>query len=437
MGGDLMTTLLLFLGTILVLVGVHEGGHFLAAKLSGVYVKEFAIGFGPRLASIQRGETRYSIRAIPFGGYVSMAGEDRAETDSEIPEEKLLYSKPPFIRILISLAGPVANLLMTLLVSIFALWAFGLPLVQVSGLIPGKPAEAVLLPGDRIISVADISIYTSEDLDRAVQGSQGEPVEVVVERNGECQRFTIAPQFDEKEGRYLIGIYPSSVTYTNTLSALAPSSVLFASGLKAGDTIVSVEGTPTTTAVDILLRVNEHLPADSIEVTVLRTGVEESHTLRAAGLDLDRIFSGATFSDLGVAYHRPGFTKGIAMGAGEFAGYVRLITQWIRGVVAGRIAPSESVSGPIGIARMLGDWAKEGASVFLQLFAYLSLSLGFLNLIPFPALDGSRAAFALYELIRGRPISPQREGMIHAIGFIILIALMLLVTYQDILKLFR
>jgi regulator of sigma E protease len=326
---------------------------------------------------------------------------------------------------------------MTLLVSIFALWAFGLPLVQVSGLIPGKPAEAVLLPGDRIISVADISIYTSEDLDRAVQGSQGEPVEVVVERNGECQRFTIAPQFDEKEGRYLIGIYPSSVTYTNTLSALAPSSVLFASGLKAGDTIVSVEGTPTTTAVDILLRVNEHLPADSIEVTVLRTGVEESHTLRAAGLDLDRIFSGATFSDLGVAYHRPGFTKGIAMGAGEFAGYVRLITQWIRGVVAGRIAPSESVSGPIGIARMLGDWAKEGASVFLQLFAYLSLSLGFLNLIPFPALDGSRAAFALYELIRGRPISPQREGMIHAIGFIILIALMLLVTYQDILKLFR
>jgi regulator of sigma E protease len=154
-------------------------------------------------------------------------------------------------------------------------------------------------------------------------------------------------------------------------------------------------------------------------------------------LDLDRIFSGATFSDLGVAYHRPGFTKGIAMGAGEFAGYVRLITQWIRGVVAGRIAPSESVSGPIGIARMLGDWAKEGASVFLQLFAYLSLSLGFLNLIPFPALDGSRAAFALYELIRGRPISPQREGMIHAIGFIILIALMLLVTYQDILKLFR
>jgi regulator of sigma E protease len=182
---------------------------------------------------------------------------------------------------------------------------------------------------------------------------------------------------------------------------------------------------------------NEHLPTDSIEVTVLRAGVEESHIMQTTGLDLDRIFSGATFSDLGITYRRPGFAKGIAMGAGQFAGYVRLIVQWIRGVVAGRIAASETVAGPIGIARMLGDWAKEGASVFLQLFAYLSLSLGILNLIPFPALDGSRAAFALYEIIRGKPIPPQREGMIHAVGFFILIALMLLITYQDILKLFR
>jgi len=432
-----VSTLLLFLGTIIVLVGVHEGGHFLAAKLLGVYIKEFAIGFGPRLLSIRRGETRYSIRAIPFGGYVSMAGEDREETDPEIPTEKLLYSKPPFTRILISLAGPASNLLMTLVVATFSLWAFGLPLVQVSGLIPRKPAASILLPGDRIISIADVTIYTSEDLDHAVQGSQGEPVEVLVERDGERQIFTITPQFDDDEERYLIGIYPSPITYTNRLSALDPSSVPFTSGLRVGDTIVSVEGVATETGIDILLRVNEHLPTDSIEVMVLRAGMEEPHIVQTTGLDLDRIFAGVTFSDLGITYRRPGFVVGIAMGAGEFAGYVRLIVQWIRGVVAGRIAASETVAGPIGIARMLGDWAKEGASVFLQLFAYLSLSLGILNLIPFPALDGSRVAFALYEIIRGRPIPPRREGMIHAVGFFILIALMLLITYQDILKLFR
>lgn len=432
-----MITLLVFLGTIIVLVGVHEGGHFLAAKLLGVYVKEFAIGFGPRIASIRRGETRYSIRAIPFGGYVSMAGEDREETDPEIPTGKLLYSKPPLTRILISLSGPSSNLLMTLIVVTFSLWAFGLPLVQVSGLVPGKPAAASLLPGDRIISIADVAIYKGADLDHAVQGSQGEPIEVLIEREGERHIFTITPQLEEEEERYLIGIYPSPITYTNTLSALESSSIPFASGLRVGDTIVSVEGVATETGIDVLLRVNEHLPTDSIEVMVLRAGVEEPHIVQTTGLDLDRIFAGVTFSDLGITYRRPGFIVGIAMGAGEFAGYVRLIVQWIRGVVAGRIAASETVAGPIGIARMLGDWAKEGASVFLQLFAYLSLSLGLLNLIPFPALDGSRAAFALYEIIRGRPIPPQREGMIHAVGFFILIALMLLITYQDILKLFR
>ena len=165
-----MITFLLLIGTILVLVGVHEGGHFLAAKLTGAYVKEFAIGFGPKLVSHRIGETLYSIRALPFGGYVRLAGEDREETDSEIPKGRLLYNRPPFVRILISLAGPSANLLMTLLVLVLALWISGVPLVQVAALIPGKPAEVKLLPGDRIISIAGVPTYTVEDLDRAIQG---------------------------------------------------------------------------------------------------------------------------------------------------------------------------------------------------------------------------------------------------------------------------
>lgn len=432
-----MITFLLLVGTILVLVGVHEGGHFLAAKLTGVYVREFAIGFGPKLVSHRIGETLYSIRALPFGGYVRLAGEDREETDSEIPKGRLLYNRPPFVRILISLAGPSANLLMTLFVLVLALWMFGVPLVQVAALIPGKPAEVELLPGDRIISIAGVPTYTIEDLDRAIQGCEGAPIEVVVERDGSRRGFTMTPEFDEGEGRYLIGIYPSPITYTNTLAALDPSSALFASGLRVGDTIVSVGDVPIRTGIDLLLRMNEHLPTESVEVGVLRMGVREIWLIQTAGLDLDQVFSGITFADLGTTYRRPDFAKGIIIGAGEFAGYVRLMIGWIRGIIAGQISPSETVAGPIGIARMLADWAKQGAGVFLRLFAYLSLSLGLLNLVPFPALDGSRAAFALYETIRRKPIPPKREGMIHAIGFLVLIALMLLVTYQDILKLFR
>ena len=432
-----MITFLLLVGTILVLVGVHEGGHFLAAKLTGVYVKEFAIGFGPKLVSHRIGETLYSIRALPFGGYVRLAGEDREETDSEIPKGRLLYNRPPFVRILISLAGPSANLMMTLLVLVLALWMFGVPLVQVAALIPGKPAEVELLPGDRIISIAGVPTYTIEDLGRAVQGCEGAPIEVVVERDGSHRGFTMTPEFDEGEGRYLIGIYPSPITYTNTLAALDLSSAFFASGLRVGDTIVSVGDVLTRTGIDLLLRMNEHLPTESVEVSVLRMGVRETWLVQTRGLDLDQVFSGVTFADLGTTYRRPDFAKGIIIGAGEFASYVRLMIGWIRGIIAGQISPSDTVAGPIGIARMLADWAKQGASVFLRLFAYLSLSLGLLNLVPFPALDGSRAAFALYETIRRKPIPPEREGMIHAIGFLVLIALMLLVTYQDILKLFR
>jgi len=106
-------------------------------------------------------------------------------------------------------------------------------------------------------------------------------------------------------------------------------------------------------------------------------------------------------------------------------------------MITGQISPAKSLTGPVGIAKLLGEGAHQGGSVFLWIFSYLSLSLGILNLIPFPALDGSRAAFAFYELVTRRPIPPEREGMIHMIGFLILLGLMLLVTYQDILRLFR
>ncbi|HHR86100.1 MAG TPA: hypothetical protein ENL23_07130, partial [Candidatus Acetothermia bacterium] len=154
-----MTTVLIFAGTLLILVGVHEGGHFLAAKLTGVYVHEFAIGFGPKILSFQRRETRYSLRAIPFGGYVRLAGEDRQEENEDIPTDRLLYSKPPWVRILISLAGPAANLLTTLIVILLVLWGFGMPLLQVAGLVEGEPAEQFLQPGDVVLAIDGHRVY--------------------------------------------------------------------------------------------------------------------------------------------------------------------------------------------------------------------------------------------------------------------------------------
>lgn len=432
-----MITLLVFVGTILVLVGVHEGGHFLAAKLAGVYVEEFAIGFGPKLLSFRKGETRYSVRAIPFGGYVRMAGEDREVTSSEIKADRLLYNKPPFTRILISLSGPTANLFTTLLIAVLALWAFGTPIIQVEDVIPGMPASAVLKSEDRVLSIQGHAIYNSETLSRLIQQSGGEPIDILVERNGESKEFTVRPQFDPIEERYVIGAYFWPVIRTNKLALLDPSSPFSLAGLKENDRIVAVDGEATHTAVAIVGRVDELLPTDSITFTVLREGGQLEIFLSTTGFDLNQSLAGIAFANLGITYRRPGFAAGFVLGAGQFSDYVHMIVEWVHAILTGQVTVSETIAGPVGIARLLGEGIKQGPNIFLWLFSYLSLSLGVLNLIPFPALDGSRAAFGLYELVFRRRISPRTEGMIHAIGGLIIIALMLLVTYKDIVKLFQ
>jgi len=138
-----------------------------------------------------------------------------------------------------------------------------------------------------------------------------------------------------------------------------------------------------------------------------------------------------------VVRRRPGPLAGLRLAAEQFAGNVGLLATWARQLISGEVAAEEAIAGPVGIAQLLGEGARMGGTVFFGLLAFLSINFGLLNLIPFPALDGSRVAFALYEWARGRPIPPEREGMIHAIGFLILLGVMILVTYQDIVKLFR
>lgn len=431
-----MLTFLVFAGTLLVLVGVHEAGHFLAAKLSGVYVMEFAIGFGPKLFSFGRGETRYSLRLIPFGGYVRMAGEDREETSPEIPTSRLLTSKPPLIRILISLSGPAANLFTTFLVAILALWVLGTLSLQVEDVIPTMPAAGVLQPGDVILSIDGRAVYTADALTNVIQRSQGAPVDFLVRRDGEMKTLVITPQWDSTEARYLVGAYFWPIAYTNELVSLAPGSPFAQAGLEPGDQLVAVNGETMNTMIAIAQYMAAALPAESLTLTVVREDQQVAIVLPTLGLGVDEILSGVTFSDLGVVSRHPDFFDGLVLGAGQFADDVRMMAQWFQALLAGHVSPRESVAGPIGIAHLLGEGIRYGPSVFFRLFSYLSLSLGLLNLIPFPALDGSRAAFALYELLRGKPIPPKREGLIHLIGALILIALMLLVTYQDILRLF-
>ena len=432
-----MTTLLTFVGTILVLVGLHEAGHFFVAKAFGVYVKEFAIGFGPKLLAVRGKETRYTIRAIPFGGYVRMAGEDRRETNEEIPADRVLYNKSPIARATISLAGPFSNLLLAFLVTLVVAWSIQLPILQVADVIPGMPAEGTLIAGDRILSMNGGTIYTMDHITGAIQRSNGQAITVDLVRGGEKLTLSLVPSYSEDEERYLIGAYFNSVALTNELTSVATTSLFASVGLEAGDRIVAVEGEPVGTAVAFLVLLDERLPAAALSVTIMRGERTFDVEMPVSGRSTEDVISGVEFADLGIDLHRAGVIGGIGLASRQFAGYVSMMAQVVRGIVTGNVAAGEVLQGPVGVARTLGQGLAMGPIVFFQLLAFLSLNFGLLNLIPFPALDGSRAAFALYESVRRRPIPPEREGLIHALGFLVLIGVMILITYQDIARLFR
>lgn len=431
-------TVLIFIASILVLVGVHEAGHFLAARAFGVYVREFAIGIGPTLLSTKRKSTKYSLRLIPIGGYVLMAGEDRRETGDAIPADQILYNKPPYVRAIISLSGALCNIALALVVTLAVVWASNLQVLQVADVIPGSPAAAVLQPGDRIVAIDGRTIYTTDQITKAIRRAGASPIDILVKRSGATRHVTAVPRYSEDASRYEIGVYFGASAPTNEVVRLEPTAPLYAAGVKDGDRIVAVNGKPVGTETALIVALEAAFESsDAVTLEVARGEERLSVSLVRQDRTANTVVDGATFADLGVEYHRPGFADGLALGVRQFASYVTLLAQSIRGIIGGSIAAKDAIQGPIGIAKVVRQGFDLGFLVFLQILAFLNLNLGLINLIPFPALDGSRVAFALYEWVRGKPIPPEKEGIIHAIGFVILIGLMVLITYQDILRLFR
>ena len=432
-----MISFLVFAASIMVLVGLHEAGHFFMAKAFGVYVKEFAVGFGPKFFAIQAKETRYSLRIIPFGGYVKMAGEDRLEDDDAIPHGRTLYSKPPYARALVSLAGPAANLLLAFAITLIVIWSNPFPILQVSALVPDSPAEQVLQFGDRILEMDGRRILTREQITSAVDASEGSPISILLEREGTQLELIIEPEFVEEESRFVLGAYFYIAAFTNEITSIESASSLSTHGLQVGDRIVAIAGEPTETLVAIQIAADAALPVDEVAVTLQRNGQTVDIVLPATGKTAYDLFASAQFADLGIVYRRAGLGEGIVLASGQFVGYIRALADVIRSVFVGQLAAGDVFRGPVGVAQILGEGIRVSGAYFFTLLAFLSLNFGLINLVPFPALDGSRAVFALYEWARGKPIPPQREGIIHAIGFVVLISLMLLITYQDIAKLFR
>lgn len=328
------------------LVIAHELGHFGTAKLFGVKVDEFGLGFPPRLFSITRGETRYSINALPVGGFVKLAGEE----DPDVPRS--LAGKSARVRVTVLAAGAFMNaVLPVLLISI----AFMIPQdvvlgqVQVMQVAENSPAAlAGIKTGDIVLTINGKTLRNIGDLQRAIQLKLGETITVQVKHaDASTTTVRITPRWRPPQGQGALGVL-----------------------VKTLDPVV-------------------------------------------------------------VSEHRP-FWQAVPLGIREcFDTYV-LFKNGIISMFIGT-APA-AVAGPVGIAQITGEVARAGISPLLEFAAFLSINLAIVNILPLPALDGGRIAFVVIEKIRRRRISPRVEGLVHMIGFAMLMALILLVTYQDIMR---
>ncbi|MDX1381549.1 MAG: RIP metalloprotease RseP [Xanthomonadales bacterium] len=454
-----------FLGSIwwlLVALGLlitfHEFGHFWVARRFGVRVLRFSVGFGRPIWSRRgRDGTEYVVAAIPLGGYVKMLDEREGQVPPEQAHEAF-NRQSVWARIAIVAAGPVFNLVFAVL----AFWVMFMAGVQevrpVVGGVEGIAEQAGLEPGDRIVAVQEqpTGTWTHAILALVPPALDREAVRLAVEdEDGDTRTLTLpldrlGDDFREEETLAGIGIRPWRPELPALVGEVQQDSPADEAGLRVGDRIVRIAGEEVSHWAWVGFLVQEHGQADRpLEVVVERDGIERTLevTPRAerSGLLSKRLVLGvvnappdeALQDRMERAYfvQRYDPVEGLAAAAGEM---VRLTSTTI-GVLGRMITGSASVrnlSGPISIAQFANDSASAGLAPFLFFLGAISLSLGILNLLPIPVLDGGHLLYFAVELVKGSPVSEQAQVMGQYVGLAALAGLMSLAIVNDILRLF-
>ena len=439
-----MITILSFIFVLGVLVFVHELGHFLAAKRVGIRVLKFQLGFNPTIARFTWGETEYAIGALPLGGYVKMAGEnvedvkDRATLD---PGE--FMSKSKWQRFQVLVMGPVMNLLLAVVVLAVVLYRGAeIPAYEdqppvVGSVAAGSPAEkAGIERGDRITSVAGGRVDTWKDFLIAVGTRPNREIPIGFVHNGQETTRQVTP-LSAPDSRFEIGeigVYPDVHPRVPTVNAGAPGD---RAGLKAGDTIVAVDGTPITFRTQLMEVIAKH-PEIPFTLTVLRDG--QTIDLRPTperctdkpGCPPSGVWLGVQIAEATRSV-KPGAFEALGMSLRQNAESAGLIFQTVWGLVTRQTSPKQLL-GPVGIAQLSGEYASIGWVALLGLMANLSLNLGLVNLLPIPVLDGGHIFIMALEGVARRDFSIRVKEKMLLAGFVVLMMLMVTVIYNDLTR---
>lgn len=418
-----MTTVIAFIVIFGALVFFHEAGHFVFAKRAGILCREFAIGFGPKVFSHKKGETTYTIRLLPIGGFVRMAGED--------PE--MVEIKP----------GHRVGLLFN-------------NDDQVTKIILNNKEK---YPNSRIIEVE----YADIEKDLVLKGypdDEGEnlktfsihPKAVIVENGTESQIAPIDRQFGSKTlwqrtmaifagpmmnfvlafvVFIIIALWQGIPTNDAKLGELTPNGAAKAAGLQQGDTVQSINGSEISSWSDVVDMIRKN-PNQKLNFAISRNGKDMNITVTP----VEQTVEGKKMGIIGVySPVEKSPVKAVSSGFQQTYFWTAQIFSMLGKLLTGQFSIN-MLSGPVGIYVSTDTVAKSGIPYLMKWAAILSINLGIMNLLPIPALDGGRLMFFALEALRGKPIDRQKEGMVHFIGFALLMLLMLVVTWNDIQRFF-
>lgn len=423
-----------------ILVFIHELGHFAVAKLAGVKVLKFSLGFGPRLVSRQWGETEYMICAIPLGGYVQMLGEG-SEEDQPLTDEERKRSfadKSVGRRLAIVAAGPFMNLVLPFVILPLAFMVgINLPVFLdqpacVGYVLPESPAaEAGLRSDDCIVAVGDQPINSWIDADKALLDQAGQSAVFVVQRDGIRQSITVAATDSSAEGLQALGLAPVQEAVVGVLSPGMPAQQ---AGLQVGDRILAVDGQNIASWYDLKVII-QRAEGNSQEFLVERNGQRLELSIVPARSDGESEFLIGIAPQTETVFKRFPFREAVSQGVARSRELIELTLTFIQKMVLGKVS-SRNIGGPITVVQVAGEAAQTDLASILSILAFLSIQLGILNLFPIPILDGGHLLFGIFELLFRRPLPLRVREIAQQVGLLFIVLLMALAFYNDILRIF-
>ncbi len=422
------------------LILFHEFGHFLAAKLNGVRVLEFSMGFGPRLLSVEHGGTRYSLKALLFGGSCRMKGmlagyEEEGGGDSADDEDSFLHVSVGR-RMAIVLAGPLFNFLLAFICAVIVISVVGYDPAEILYVAEGSAAEkAGLKTGDVITSYNGEHVSIGRDVaawEIFHDYSADRDIVMRVDRGGETHEVVFKP---EEVTRYMMGITYTPSNEEPVVQEVQAGSPLDGAGVRAGDLLTSIDGTAIGSSEDISDYFDAHpLSGEPVHLTLLRG--EEPYEVTIEPAKREQLTLGFMYNLGRVRTSPAGVMKYSAI---ELAYWIKTTVRSVGALFTGRFSVND-LSGPVGIVDMVGETYEETKDEgplmtwmnMLNLIILLSANLGVMNLLPIPAIDGGRLLFLIIEAIRGKPLDEKLEMAAQTVAALLLMLLMFYVLYHDI-----